>query len=91
MRRKSFVSYADKLFIETTISNLISADQDNSLPVRIKSKGKSPKSIVKSKSKLLHIRKGGTLKCIHIRTPQRRTKLLQQTGTAQKLVLSGFR
>ena len=85
----ALIGYVDQAFVKPALvcATLVTTDQQDGLPLRIKGKRHPPDLAVPRKAQLLHVGVPRALQRIHGGSPQVRAKLRQQTCVRQQFVL----
>ena len=88
---KTFVGLCYEPAVKPSFASarLVTADQKNGLPFRVKGEGNAPNAIGGIESKLLHIWVAGAVKSIDAGPADLRTKLFEQLGMSEHFVLHG--
>jgi hypothetical protein len=93
---KPVVRFSDELFIEPLLAaaGFVAGNKENRLALRVKGESHPPLTIRGTEAELFHIGVAGIVQRIDARTPQLRSKLLQEPGVGEDFgsnVLRQFR
>ena len=75
-----FVRLLDYLSVKMSFADtgFVASNEQDGLPLRVKSKGNSPHAVIGLKAKLLHIGVARSIQSVHPRAAQRRAECLKK-------------